>query len=34
MDAATLASWNRARTEEELESFVSRREALIASLSE
>lgn len=34
MDAATLASWNRTRTEEELESFLSRREAVIISLSE
>ena len=29
-----LASWNRARSEEELESFLSRREAALSDIIE
>jgi len=34
MESTQLASWNRVRSNEEIESFLSRREAIISSLSE
>lgn len=34
MENTNIATWNRSRTEEELESFLSRREAFVSSMSE